>query len=119
MKRFLFLFFALGLVSIPVSAGENVPARIQDLLAFVENSGVTFIRNGKKHNATDAAEHLRKKRDHYQKDIRTPEDFIRLTATKSLMSGKKYQVVTREGKTLLASDWLLAALGRLRAAAPQ
>jgi hypothetical protein len=119
MKRFLFLFFALGLVSIPVSAGENVSARIRDLLAFVENSGVTFIRNGKKHNATDAAEHLRKKRDHYQKDIRTPEDFIRLTATKSLVSGKKYQVVTREGKTLLASDWLLAALGRLRAAAPQ
>ncbi len=119
MRRFLFLSFALGLMNLSVSAGENVQARIQDLLAFVEDSGVTFIRNGTKHNATEAAKHMRKKRDHYQKDIRTPEDFIRLTATKSLVSGRKYQVVTREGKTLLAGDWLLAALGHLRAATPR
>lgn len=119
MRRILFLSFALGLGNISVSYGENVPERIQDLLSFVEDSGVTFIRNGKKHNATEAAKHMRKKRDHYQKDIRTPEDFIRLTATKSLVSGMKYQVVTREGKTLLAGDWLFAALGRLRARAPQ
>ena len=43
--------------------------------------------------------------------------FIRLAATKSLLSGKPYTVVVREGEEIPTADWLHAALRACRAAA--
>jgi hypothetical protein len=51
-----------------------------------------------------------KKYNHFKKDIKTPKDFIRLTATKSLISGKWYYVKLKNGKTITYQAWLLQAL---------
>ena len=59
---------------------------IQHLMAYVAGSGLTFIRNAERHTSIDAAEHMNKKYQHFKDDIETPEDFIELCATKSLLS---------------------------------
>ena len=42
--------------------------------------------------------------------IKTPEDVIRLTATKSLMTGKLYYVRLKGGEKITSEAWLLQAL---------
>ena len=64
------------------------------LMDQAARSPLTFVRNGNPHTGPGAAAHMRKKYDHFRKDIQPPEDFIRLAATKSLLSGKPYTVVT-------------------------
>ena len=89
---------------------ENLATTISYLLSFVENSDCTFIRNDKAHTAKEAVVHMRRKYDHFKDEIKTPEEFIRLAASKSIMSGKLYIVRTRDGKLMKSETWLLKAL---------
>jgi predicted GTPase len=75
---------------------EELEATIAHLLEFVRTSDVIFIRNGKDHSAEDAVKHIQKKYNHYKKKIKTPEDFIEKSATKSMMSGKLYQIKLKD-----------------------
>lgn len=84
------------------------------LLAYVKNSGVVFIRNNKEHTAQEAEEHMRKKYDHFKEKIHSPEDFIALAGTKSLLSGRPYRVRLKNGKTMLSKKWLEVALEEYR-----
>jgi hypothetical protein len=84
------------------------------LLEFVRTSDVIFIRNGKEHSAEDAVKHIQKKYNHYKKKIKTPEDFIEKSATKSMMSGKLYQIKLKDGTVITCKDWLTAELERYR-----
>ena len=83
---------------------------INYLLAFVGNSECTFIRNDKEHSAEKAAAHMKQKYQHFKDRISTPEDFIRLAATKSLVSNKPYLVKTKSGSVIESGTWLLQAL---------
>ncbi len=83
---------------------------IEHLLDYVKNSDVVFIRNGKEHTPDKAAEHIARKYRHYRDDIETPEDFIRLAATKSMLSGRRYRVRLPDGTTMDTADWLLEEL---------
>ena len=94
--------------------GENTTAAIEHLLSFVAHSDATFIRNRKDHTGEEAEDHMRKKYEHFRKKIRTPEDFIRLAATKSLLSKKPYTVRIAEGNVIASSEWLQAELKRYR-----
>ena len=96
------------------AGGENITAAIEHLLSFVAHSDATFIRNKKDHTGEAAEDHMRKKYEHFRKKIRTPEDFIRLAATKSLLSKKPYTVRTAEGNVIASSEWLQAELKRYR-----
>ena len=49
---------------------------VEYLMDQVTGSQLTFVRNGKPHKGPEAAEHMRKKYDHFRKDIQTPEDFV-------------------------------------------
>ena len=84
------------------------------LLGYVRDSGCVFIRNGREHDSAAAAKHMERKYRHFRDDIETPEDFIRLAATKSTMSGKPYRVRTPEGDERLSADWLADALAAMR-----
>jgi len=61
----------------------------------------TFIRNGQAHTPQEAVAHVRAKYEHFKGQIKTPEDFIRLAATKSLLTGQPYLVRTRDGKEMM------------------
>ena len=93
---------------------EDLEATIAYLLEFVRTSDVIFIRNGKEHSAEDAVKHIQKKYNHYKKKIKTPEDFIEKSATKSMMSGKLYQIKFKDGTIITCKDWLTAELERYR-----
>ncbi len=110
----LFLIFVLTWASAGSAerAGgtNNLSETIQYLLGFVETSACIFIRNHKAHTAAEAAAHMQRKYEHFKDKIQTPEDFIRLTATKSLMTGKLYYVRFKDGKKIPSEAWLLQAL---------
>lgn len=94
------------------AARQPVPLQqtIDHLLDTVSQSGLTFRRNGKSFTATEAARHMHKKYEHFRDDIGSVEDFIRLCATRSLVSGKPYTLVDKDGHELATGDWLTRAL---------
>ena len=110
------LFAVLLLTSLAASAdgpgqpSENIESAIQYLLKHVADSGLTFIRNSERHAAFDAAEHMNSKYKYFREKIKTPEDFIRRCASKSLMSGKPYLVVLENGEEVRTDAWLRRAL---------
>ena len=123
MKMFL-VVAAIAVMLVAVHAGaekkaddakeKDLEATIAHLLEFVREADVVFIRNGKEHSAEDAAKHIEKKYNHYKKKIKTPEDFIEKSATKSMMSGKLYQIRLKDGTVITNKDWLTAELERYR-----
>src|SRR6266496_954769 len=78
------------------TAADDLNRTVTYLLDFVAKSDCTFIRNGKSYPPKEASEHMKGKYEHFKKEIKTPEDFIRLAASKSLVSGQAYRVKTKE-----------------------
>lgn len=89
---------------------EDLDATIQYLITYVEESGVVFIRNSKRYKGSEAAQHIDRKYQHFKDDIDTPEKFIELSATGSLMTGKPYMIITKQGKQLPSGEWLNTVL---------
>ena len=98
----------------PTGGSGDLAETIQYLLDFVKNSGCKFYRNSEVHTAAEAASHMQRKYEHFRDEIKTPEDFIRLTATQSLISGKPYRVQLTDGKKLTSEAWLRQALENYR-----
>ena len=90
--------------------------RFSYLLQYVANSKAVFIRNGSEHTPAEAVDHIKAKYAHFKGEIKTPEDFIRLSASKSLLSGKPYLVRESNGKEIRLGTWLNEALKAHRAA---
>ncbi len=114
-KTFLILAISTAFAT-RLAATESLDQTIHYLLDYTANSHATFIRNGTSHTAAEAVEHIKAKYEHFQGEIKTPEDFIRLSASKSLLSGKPYLVRTADGKEIHLDAWLLDALKAHRAA---
>ena len=91
---------------------------IRHLIDHVSGSDMTFIRNGSEYTPLEAAEHMQKKYRHFRDDIDTAEDFIALCASKSLLSGKAYEVLDAQGKLRYTGNWLRAELATYRAHRP-
>jgi hypothetical protein len=104
----LFLATLVGAVAAPVD-------EIESLLHFVGGlQGATFIRNGDAHSPSAAEAHLRLKWSMQKAQIKTAEDFIRLCATKSSMSGDPYLIRFADGHEEPAAAVLAARLSLLR-----
>jgi hypothetical protein len=120
MKKIIPVIFIYLFLGYTITLGETaansqkLSATINYLLAFVEKSDCAFIRNNKPYTAKEAAVHMQRKYEHFKDEIKTPEDFIRLSATKSLMSGKPYMVKTKAGRLMKSETWLLEALEAYR-----
>ncbi len=114
--------FLLALAIIPAlapskaKAAETLEQTINYLLDYVAKSDATFIRNGQTYTPQEAANHIKAKYEHFRSEIKTPEDFIRLSASKSLLTGQPYLVQTKDGKELHLDDWLIVSLKTHRAA---
>ena len=90
-----------------VSAQDTIEKKkIEFLISAVENlKGAQFIRNGTEYNGKEAAEHLRVKLQKAGDRVRTADDFIRLCAAKSLLSGKPYMIRSSDGKTIKSEEF--------------
>jgi hypothetical protein len=117
MKRSAYLFIALfSIVCLgrPLTAAESLDETIHYLLDYVAKSDATFVRNGQTHTPQEAVNHIKAKYEHFKKEIKTPEDFIRLSASKSLLTGQPYLVRTKDGKEMHLDAWLTEALKKHR-----
>jgi len=103
------------LLSVSVARADALSDEIAHLIDFVRHSSCTFIRNGSEYNGAQAADHVKAKYDYYKLLIKTVEDFIERAASKSILSGKPYEVRCADGKTVPAADWIRAEDAAYRA----
>jgi hypothetical protein len=110
MQRWLVGVFVLLTIcsAVPARAAESLEQTIAFLLHRIETADATFIRNGQAHTPQEAVAHVRAK--YFKTQIKTPEDFIRLAVTKSLLTGQPYLVRTRDCKEMSLNAWLTDAL---------
>jgi len=88
------LFVAFILVGMSAARADDsrMDREFDFLLDSVVNSKCVFIRNGKKHKAIDAREHLQMKRRRGKRYFDNTEEFIERPASKSSWSGKAYLI---------------------------
>ncbi len=108
------LFAPAVLADVPPEQRDEVT----HLLAYLEASDCVMIRNRKRHDGREAAEHVRRKYEHFRDEIASTEDFIAYSATRSLISGRAYQVQCPGEDPQPSADWLLAELEVFRATNP-
>ena len=105
------LFGVVQLFAAPVD-------EIEALLKYVSQlEGASFVRNGDVHTPKEAEAHLRLKWSNQKSKITTAEDFIKLCATKSSMSGQAYVIRFKDGHDEDAAKVLTRELEAIRAGA--
>jgi hypothetical protein len=92
------------------ATAESLDRTIQYLLDYVGKSDAPFIRNGQTHIPQEAVAHIKAKYEHFENEIKTPDDFIRLCASNSLQTGQPCLVRTRDGQEMHLDLWLKDAL---------
>ena len=118
MSRVLMLLLA-SLFSANAFTAEPAPIvqdEIKHLLTYLEKSDCEFFRNGKWYGAIEAKDHLNRKYNYLLKKgmVRTTEDFVRLGASQSSMSGKPYRVRCKGVEPVPSASWLGEELSRDR-----
>ena len=117
-----YAFMVLALCFAGVSRADVPDAQVPEvehLLAYLESSDCELVRNGRWHTGEEAVKHVRRKYEYYRDDISSTEDFIELSASRSKMSGKPYQVHCPGQPTVNSQDWLLTELSAFRARAKE
>lgn len=110
--KLLLLFLALAGA---VHAATPATREIELLLAYVGGlDSATFIRNGGEHTAAEAQAHPRMKWEKQADQVKSAEDFIALCASRSSLSGARYEIRRKDGTKVYADDLLRAELARLR-----
>ena len=104
-----------GILLFSANAHASSKTEIGHLLEFVATTDCQYERNGSFHSGMEAVEHIKKKYDYYVDDIKTAEDFIKYSATKSVMSGKYYLAHCANNAPIKSRDWLLNELKEYRA----
>ena len=107
----LIIFIPLFLPGHVAIAAEN--DEVAFLLSYIAESDCIFLRNGDKHLAEEASEHLKRKYQHAKGRINSAQDFIDQIASKSSFSGKHYEVLCNNIKSP-TKDWLTEALAEHR-----
>ena len=95
---------------IPVSETQKIEFLI-DAIAQLSSAG--FVRNGVVYNAQEAADHLRLKLRISGTRVKSAEEFIRLCATGSSLTGKPYQIRFADGRVVSSADFLRSKLNEL------
>ena len=107
-----FLSMASGAASAEVPA---LDVEVAYLIDEVSESGCRFVRNGKEHTASEAADHLRMKAKRGKRYYDTTEEFIDRIASKSSWSGKPYTIQCGVEPSVAAADWFTRVLAEYRA----
>ncbi|MBV1920308.1 MAG: DUF5329 domain-containing protein [Pseudomonadales bacterium] len=106
------LLFCLSMWAMNVHASSQ--DEIDHLLDYVSKTDCKYERNGTIHTGIEAVEHINKKYGYFKEDIKSTEDFIKYSATKSKMSGKFYTIHCDGVKPVNSKDWLMNELERYR-----
>ena len=112
-RRFFLLTFLLpgALWAQPLSESQKIEALIQAVEALPGST--KFVRNDAEHDAGKAGEHLRLKLRESRGRCKSAEDFIRVCASGSSVSGKPYQIRFADGSMQTSEAFLRARLKEL------
>ncbi len=113
VNALLLVLFTGLLLHLP-SAAASDNKEIDFLLTYIAKSDCLFIRNGKEHQADEARKHLEMKYSRSKGRIKTADQFIDRIASESSFTGRPYQVVCGQERSL-TKDWLKKALSSYRA----
>jgi hypothetical protein len=110
------IFAMAFLAGVPLSTAvaDGMPAEIEYLLTTMGQSDCSFIRNGKKYDATQAEAHLRMKYRRGKRYASTTEDFIENLASRSSMSRKPYLISCDGSEPGESGRWLKELLHEYR-----
>lgn len=113
MKLSLFTIVAVLLHSAALLAEDQDP-EIDHLLEAIGDSGCVFIRNGSRHDAEKAEEHLRMKYERGRRYATSAEAFIDRLASNSSMTRKLYIMECPGAEAEPSGDWLVRRLEAFR-----
>lgn len=100
---------------VPVLAAADVTeTEVEYLVSTIGASNCTFIRNGKRHTAEAAEDHLRMKYRRGKRYAPTAEKFIERLASASSMTRKPYYIECPGTEAVPSGDWLKAHLDEYR-----
>jgi hypothetical protein len=99
-----------GTATTPLSESQKIERLIE---AVADLDKAVFIRNGEEHTASEAAEHLRSKRQAAGDAIRSAAEFIEQVGSKSSLSGKLYRIRYTDGRMIPAAEFLKAELAKV------
>jgi len=99
-----------------VDAGVPIEMRkeVDHLFTYIKESKCVIERNGTKHPAVEAVDHIKEKYDYFRDKIKSTEDFIEYSATKSTTSDKPYLVYCEGQRVVPSKEWLLKELTEYR-----
>ena len=97
LRYHLAFLLIVATVLVPMESQADTEIEIKHITEYIENSECTFIRNGKEYNTKEALVHIQKKYEYTKRWIKSAEDFIKYTATKSSMSPTLYSSVRWTG----------------------
>lgn len=108
------LSLTIMVVWIPFAqATTNTAREIQHLFEFINQSDCIFIRNNTEYAAREARAHMQTKYNYAKRWVDSAEKFIERIATKSSISGNRYQVRCQD-QLLYSEIWLKQELNRYR-----
>jgi hypothetical protein len=104
---FLLILFMLFMAGGMAYGQEQIEKeKIHYLINSVEKmEEAVFIRNGSEHNGVEAANHLCMKLERAGDQVQTADDFIKLCASKSYLTGKPYMIRFNNRKTMKAEEY--------------
>ena len=94
---------------------QTVTVEVNYLINAVSDSGCNFMRNDKKHTASEAVDHLQMKAKRGKRYYDTADEFIDRIASKSSWSGKPYMIQCAGKPAVAAADWFSRILVDFRA----
>lgn len=113
MKFYKFIIVFLFFTSVCFSQNSN-KNEIQHLLNYISKSNCSFERNEKFYKSPKVIKHILYKKEYFKDKINSTEEFIKFSATKSEVSGKKYKVHCKNTKTQELGLWLFKELESYR-----
>lgn len=113
MKLSPIVLVATLLFSQALHADDQNP-EIEHLLEAIGSSGCVFIRNGSRHSAEKAEEHLGMKYRRGRRYAKSAEAFIENLATKSSMTRKLYMMECPGEEAEPSGEWLTRRLEEFR-----
>jgi hypothetical protein len=115
IHNFILISLILSVLCFPFAqASTHTDQEIQHLFEFISQSDCIFIRNNSQYPAREARNHMQTKYDYAKHWVDSTEQFIERIASKSSISGNRYQVRC-EGQLFYSDKWLKQELMRYRA----
>jgi len=117
MKLVYAVIAALSLVPMTAVA-DDTSSEIEYLLSAIGSSECTFVRNGKRHPAVKAEQHLRTKYDRGRRYATSTEKFIERLASQSSITRRTYMIECPGAEPVPTGEWLTKRLAALRERSP-